>query len=204
MASIKLVYFDIRGRAEFIRLVLEAAGQTYEDERVQFADWETVKPTTPHGSLPYLVYNGKVYGQSGAIAAFLAREFGLYGKTNLDGLRIDEVHGLWEDQMPNIFKYRWIKDETKKAECLKKALEEDLPKYFGIYENMLKDNGGSGYLVGNSVSLGDLYLYDLQDNLLQLKKDALKDYPLMQKLRQNVESQPLIKAYLARRKETIF
>ncbi|KAK7485113.1 hypothetical protein BaRGS_00023653 [Batillaria attramentaria] len=161
MASIKLVYFDIRGRAEFIRLVLEAAGQEYEDERVQFADWPTVKPS-------------------------------LYGKTNLDGLRIDEVHGLWEDQMQNI------------AEFLRKALEEDLPKYFGFYEKMLKDNGGSGYLVGNSVSLGDFYLYDMQDNLLQLKKDALKDYPLMQKLRQNVESQPLVKAYLARRKETIF
>nr|KAG5698211.1 hypothetical protein BaRGS_030574 [Batillaria attramentaria] len=186
MASIKLVYFDIRGRAEFIRLVLEAAGQEYEDERVQFADWPTV------------------YGQSGAIAAFLAREFGLYGKTNLDGLRIDEVHGLWEDQMQNIVKYRWTKDETEKAEFLRKALEEDLPKYFGFYEKMLKDNGGSGYLVGNSVSLGDFYLYDMQDNLLQLKKDALKDYPLMQKLRQNVESQPLVKAYLARRKETIF
>ena len=54
------------------------------------------------------------------------------------------------------------------------------------------------------LSLADIYVYDLQDNLLQLKEDALKDYPLMQKLRSNVEAHPKLKVYLANRKKTIF
>ena len=31
---------------------------------------------TPYGQLPYMVYKGKVYGQSNAIAAFFAKQFG--------------------------------------------------------------------------------------------------------------------------------
>ena len=54
------------------------------------------------------------------------------------------------------------------------------------------------------LSLADIYVYDMQDNLLDLKEDALKDYPLMQKLRQNVEAHPKLKVYLANRKKTLF
>ncbi|KAK7102217.1 probable glutathione S-transferase 7 isoform X2 [Littorina saxatilis] len=204
MSGIKLVYFDIRGRAEFIRMVLEAAGQKYEDVRYSFEEWPQHKSESPYGQLPWVEYQGKLYGQSNAIAAFFAREFGFFGKTNLDGLRIGEVVGLWEDQIQNIVKYRWTKDETQKAEFLRKALEEDLPKYFGFLEKLLKDGGSSGYFVNNALSLADLYVYDMGDNLLQLKKDALESYPLLQKLRHNVEANPKLKTYLANRKETIF
>nr|KAG5697490.1 hypothetical protein BaRGS_029381 [Batillaria attramentaria] len=163
-----------------------------------------VGSSTPYGSLPYIVYNGKTYGQSGPIASFLAKEFGLYGKTNADGLRIEEVHGLFEDQLQNFAKYRSCKDDAQKAELLKKILEEDAPRFFGFYERMLKENGGTGYLVGKAVTLGDFYLYDMQDNVLQLNKDALKDYPLLQKCRKNVEAHPAVKAYLAKRKAYMF
>nr|KAG5697489.1 hypothetical protein BaRGS_029380 [Batillaria attramentaria] len=128
---------------------------------------------------------------------------GFYGKTSLDALRIDEVHGLWKDQAETMVKSRWAQDEKEKAEFTRKVLEEDFPKYFGLYEKLLKENGGSGYLVGDSVSLGDFYLYDMQENFRHLKKDHLKDYPLMQKLCKIVESHPRIKAYLASRKESI-
>ena len=45
MSSIKLVYFDIRGRGEAIRMTLEAAGQKYEDVRIQLSDWPKEKPS---------------------------------------------------------------------------------------------------------------------------------------------------------------
>lgn len=56
MDAIKLVYFHLRGRAEMIRLMLEAAGQEYEEERVQFGDWLQRKPgKTSHSFLPCVV-----------------------------------------------------------------------------------------------------------------------------------------------------
>lgn len=51
-------------------------------------------------------------------------------------------------------------------------------------------------------SLADFYVFDMTDNILALKEDALKEYPLLQKLRDNVTSDPKVKAYLARRPPT--
>ena len=54
MVQYKLTYFNLRGRGEIARLIFAAAGQEYQDNRVEFAAWPTIKPTTPFGSLPYL------------------------------------------------------------------------------------------------------------------------------------------------------
>ena len=43
MPSYKLTYFDARGRAELTRLVFAAAGQSYEDVRIQMQDWPAHK-----------------------------------------------------------------------------------------------------------------------------------------------------------------
>lgn len=203
--KLKLVYFDIRGRAEMIRLMLAAAGQSYEEERIQFDEWPAFKAKTPFGTLPYIVHKGRTFGQSTAIAQYVAREFGFYGKTNQDACRIAEVTGLWEDQLTSaIVKYRFAKDEAAKEEFKKKILEEDLPRFFGYYEKFLEENGSTGYIVGKALTLADFYIYDMEDSLIELKEDALKPYPLMTKLRKNVETHAKVKVYLANRKKTPF
>ena len=54
MAQYKLIYFDLRGRAELARFILVAAGQEFEDKRVDKDEWETLKASTPFGQLPLL------------------------------------------------------------------------------------------------------------------------------------------------------
>ena len=44
MASIKLYYFDARGRAEATRMVLALAGKEFEDIRWSREDWPKYKP----------------------------------------------------------------------------------------------------------------------------------------------------------------
>ena len=41
--SVKLTYFNIRGRAEFARLVLAQAAVEYEDVRVEGEKWKAMK-----------------------------------------------------------------------------------------------------------------------------------------------------------------
>ena len=48
MPSYKLTYFDARGRGEISRMVLAAAGQKYEDDRVKSEDWPKLKPSKGH------------------------------------------------------------------------------------------------------------------------------------------------------------
>ena len=44
MKKVKLTYFNGRGRAEVARLILSIAGEVFEDDRVEFSDWEALKP----------------------------------------------------------------------------------------------------------------------------------------------------------------
>lgn len=39
----KLVYFPVRGRAEFLRYLLAQAGVDYEEQTVSFEEWPTLK-----------------------------------------------------------------------------------------------------------------------------------------------------------------
>nr|KAG5686441.1 hypothetical protein BaRGS_009091 [Batillaria attramentaria] len=152
MASIKLYYFKGGGRAESCRLLLAASGTEWEDVRFTQEEWPKYKPDAPFGQAPFLEYNGKKYGQSVAIAAFIAREFGFAGKNNLEALRVDEVVQLVQsDLFPCLLKVYLEQDEAKKKELLEKTKNEDLPKFMGFIERLLRENG-TGYFVGNQLS----------------------------------------------------
>ncbi|PVD21599.1 hypothetical protein C0Q70_17397 [Pomacea canaliculata] len=97
MADIKLYYFDARGVAEVSRLVLAFAKQPYEDIRWSMDDWPKYKKESPFGQSPWIEYKGEKRSQSIGISIFLAQKFGLYGKTHLEALRIDEVVYLVRD-----------------------------------------------------------------------------------------------------------
>jgi len=204
MADIKICYFDARGLAEVSRLVLTLAGQKFEDIRWTREDWPKYKPEAPFGQGPYLVYNGKKIGQSAAMACFLAREFGLYGKTNSEAAVVDQVIHIYRDMMFAWQKVLYEPDEAKKAENAKKIMgEEGFPKYYGHFAKLLKDNGNNGHFIGDSITLADLYVYD---SMFQVKKvatyDAAAAYPELKKLYDIVDSNPKIQAYVAQRKDT--
>nr|KAG5705588.1 hypothetical protein BaRGS_034786 [Batillaria attramentaria] len=161
-------------------MLLAAAGQQYED--------------------------GKLYGESVAIANFFAREFGLYGKNNMDALRLDEVVAVCADFITAIYNHTIsVKDEGQKPELRKKLFEEEIPKYMNNLVRMLKENGNSGYFVGNSMTLADLYAYNVLDSVIVEKRDAARTFPPeIQKLRQQVEFHPRLQAYLASRPTVAF
>ena len=89
----KLMYFNLRGRAELARLILASAGQEYEDFRFEREQWPQHKGNTPFGQAPVLevTEDGKTVqiAQSLAIARYLARKFGLYGKNETEMAEID-------------------------------------------------------------------------------------------------------------------
>lgn len=94
MPNYKLNYFNGRGRAELTRYIFAAAGAKYTDNRVSFDNWPSLKPEAPLGQMPYLEVDNQKLPQSIAIARFVAREFNLAGKNNLEQVSSSSSYSL--------------------------------------------------------------------------------------------------------------
>jgi len=163
MSQIKLTYFDLRARAEPARLVLAYAGVKYIDDRIPApwdnpAPWAAMKPTTPYGQTPLLQWDGQVIAQSMTITRFLAAEFGLKGKNNLESAQVDEIVDTIEDVIGVTIKTHFETDPVKKAETVTELNKTAVLPMLANIEKRLVSRGGQ-FLVGNTISLADIHLF---------------------------------------------
>ena len=95
MTQPRLVYFDFAGsRGEECRMALHLAGIAFEDVRVSGAQWKTLKPTTPFGSMPVLELPGKPpLPQSNAILVYIGRQHGLHPQDAFEAAREEMAGG---------------------------------------------------------------------------------------------------------------
>ncbi|XP_056001226.1 S-crystallin SL11-like [Ostrea edulis] len=200
MPTYKVLYFDAKGRAEVIRLALTVAGQDFEDVRYVREEWEKVKPTIPQKQLPCLQVDGRYIPQSGAIMRYVGRAFGLYGASNDESTSIDVVFGATDDFMRNLITMYYEKDEAKKAELKKDVEQNKTGPYMDILEEILKENnGGDGFFVGDKISMADILVFDMLDQVTAMI--TLPDFPpKLGALIDRVKTYPKIKEYLAKRK----
>ncbi|KAH3785649.1 hypothetical protein DPMN_163743 [Dreissena polymorpha] len=84
---------------------------------------------------------------------------------------------------------------------MKKFKSETLPKFYKILDASISGHGKNGFAVGSSISLADLYVYNV---LEATGLDELKDYKNLKANRDMVESIDKITKYLASRVKTPF
>ncbi|KAH9495857.1 Glutathione S-transferase 3 [Bulinus truncatus] len=202
MTKYRFYYFNGRGRGELARLLFAVGGQEFEDLRFSSEDWPKYKPETPYGQAPALSVDGVVYAQSIAINAFLAREFGFYGNDSLEILKIDEIVQLWSDFVNPAVDFLFHTDDEKAKEAgLKKVREELAPKILKFLEGILEKNG-TGYFVGNRITLVDLMIFEATNGGMLAKFLDLSSYPLLQKNVKVVGANEKVASYIATRPET--
>jgi len=201
--SIKLTYFNFPGAAEKIRLAFWLGGITFEDERIEFADWPALKPTTPYGQVPIMtIDDGPYISQSMAMlrfAADLAPE--LYPTEKM--LEMEEIMGLvfdferaWGPSLyigmaPENFGYGLIpstsleKGSPEHGETVKamrqRFLETDLPRFCKYFEDRITSSGGP-FLCGSKPTLPDCCLFSLLEIytkgiLEHVPADCLEKFP---------------------------
>jgi len=203
--SYKLTYFDGRGAAETIRLVLTVAGVPFEDIRVQYneSEWPAVKSTLnlPFGQLPLFEFGDVRMCQSVTIARYLARKYNLVGKTDLEQARADMIVDCIEDTVKPVSSIFHEHDPAKKEELRKKYIEEQLPAFLDKLEVLLvANNGGNGYFVGDSLTWADLHLlraYGCWELMLGLQA-PLSTHVKLSELYQRVVSEPNVAAYMSK------
>jgi len=193
--KVKLTYFNLRGRAEYARLLLAYGGIEYEDCRVEGGDWGKLKPTTPYGSLPILEWNGETIAQSITLSRFIAKEVGLAGRCNLECGQANEIVDAVTDMFNAFSKAHFSKDEA----AMKKVMTETLPTGLAQIEKRLTERGGQ-FLVGNALTWADIVVFNFCDFLPD--QSVLAKVPKIKNLVGRVGEIPNIKNWVEKRPKT--
>ncbi|VDK47827.1 unnamed protein product [Gongylonema pulchrum] len=140
----------------------------------------------PYGQLPVLDVNG------------------LLGADEWEAAKIDELIMGLEDLMQKLSPWIHEQNDTKKIEMFKKLMEEEISPFLQRYEKFLA-NSGTGYFVGNKLSVADLAVF----NMLQffdgkLMPGHLKKYPGLDEFVAKIGQLPKIKAWIQKRPKTNF
>ncbi len=205
MPTYKLYYFQARGVAELIRWIFIQAGVPYEDVRLSKEEWAEFKPKTPYGGIPVLEIDGKLYGGSGPIARYIAEQHGLAGSNALENFELSTIYDVTQDLVMRMMVLHIEKEDTRKAELKKELNETHFPKYLGILNKLITDNGSAeGWIYGNKVTYVDMRIAYITNFVLQTSPNALDAYPAITKLKAAIEALPNIAKWLKERPESEF
>lgn len=210
MAARKLVltYFDIKGKAEYVRLALAAGGVEFEDRRLKGGEWAGLKPETRWRYLPELkVYpegDGAApvtFGQSNAQLRYVGRLTGLYPVEDaLAAARVDEILEAVEDVRAPMSASIREEDPGRKAQMRENLATEFLPHWFSLFEERAQENGANGHLVGEGLTVADLSLYCLVGHFRMGILDGVPatiadGYPGIEKVVAGVAAHPKVAAF---------
>ncbi|MCC7538627.1 MAG: glutathione S-transferase family protein [Deltaproteobacteria bacterium] len=199
--SIKLTYFDFHGgRGEAARIALSVAGIPFEDDRVVFATWAALKPTTPFGGLPMLEVDGRRLSQSNAINRYVGRLAGLYPEDAWEAARCDEimdaVESLYGDMTPSF----GMKGDAQKAER-ERLVAGPIPLYLRGLAGLLGDRE---WFVDGRLTMADLKVAETVRHLSSGRLDHIPTdlvenvAPTLAALRKRVVEHPGVRAYYTR------
>jgi len=194
-SKIKITNFYLRARVEIARLVLAAANVNYEFIGVEFSDWDKLKPFIPTGGLPMMEVGGKKFGQGIAIQTYLAETYGLYGRSPMDHLTIDQISLCREDMLIPETKHFLCGDENEKKQMEKTLRGEHYPKYCALFTKFIDQRAGD-FILGPSISLADIVIFEAFTTMFLNHPDIYKKYPKIGAFREKVAKNPGIKKYL--------
>jgi len=162
----------------------------------------------PFGKLPVLVIDGREHiGQTNAIARYLAREYGLAGKTNIENARIDMLVDAMQDAKDiahnmNVAKFKV--DPEKSKEAWKIYREETALPLFRRFTGFLKENTPSPWFVGDSMTWADIVVAEVVERAESLHEAGfMKDFPELKAHQERVYKTPGIAKRVATRPDSV-
>ena len=140
----KLYYFNLYGRAEPIRILLNHAKIPFEDFRFGFPDWPALKGKFEFGQVPALEITdaeGKVtqYTQTVSILRYLAIRHGYYPTDNAEqAWEIDSALDSVSDLVNGLVKIIWENDPEKKLKNATEFFTGPCPVILKAFSNRLE------------------------------------------------------------------
>ena len=181
MAKPVLAYWDIRGIAEPVRMMLEYCGISYDDKRYACGDaptfdrsaWLDVKPTLglDFPNLPYYIDGDTKLTESTAILKHIARKTkSLLPKTLAESDRCDMLEGVVNDFRRDfvVLSYRPGFEANKAA-----FFESNFPVKMNRFDKYLS---GKDWLAGESLTYVDFMFCEILDHVRLMKPGCYDKY----------------------------
>lgn len=200
-----LAYWDIRGLAHPIRMLLKYAGEEFEDKRYAVTvtqgengpvynrdSWLNEKFTLGYDfpNLPYYTDGTVKVTQTNAIMRIIARKHNLCGLTDAERAHVDMCADQVMDMRHGLVRLCY----NPKYNDLKAGYLKELPDKLKLFEQYL---GNKDFLVGDKPTFPDFHLYEMLDQHVLMVPDCLKEFPKLTAYKHRFEELPAIKAFRA-------
>lgn len=164
-----LIYFDVRGRAEPIRLILEEVDESWEEQVVSLKEWDSEPPTTPFHRLPVYCEGAVQIPETFAILSYLGRKHGLLGANAEERMRCDVTIEAWRDYGQQLTAAFAAEAESARQHFF----ERQHPKLLNDLETWYGRRGSRSEFWAGSLTIADFVAFDSIDRLLQLAPHLL-------------------------------
>ncbi|CDW89050.1 glutathione s-transferase [Stylonychia lemnae] len=154
---IKLHYFNIYGRIEPIRMLLNHAKVPYTENLISYQDWPKFKTSgiCEFEQIPVVEIGDKKLSQSKAILRYLGKLHGYYPADPYHAYLADSYMDSFDDISPAFFQARSEKDAEKQKVLYDKLFNQTYPKWCQAIENRIQQNVTRKFLVGEKLSIAD-------------------------------------------------
>ncbi|XP_072212172.1 LOW QUALITY PROTEIN: glutathione S-transferase 2-like [Excalfactoria chinensis] len=194
-----LGYWDIRGLAQAIRLLLEYTDTPYKERQYKagpapdfdVSDWtnEKEKLGLDFPNLPYLIDGNTKLTQSNAILRYIARKHNMCGETEVEKQHVDMLENHLMDLRMAFARLCYSPDFEK----LKPTYLEQLP---GKLRQLSRYLGSRHWFVGNKLTYIDFLAYDVLDQQRMFVPDCPELQGNLSQFLQRFEALDRISSYM--------
>lgn len=199
-----LGYWDIRGLAEPIRVLLKYTKTNFQDQEYQVrgkapsfdtSEWTDVKETLDldFPNLPYFIDGNIKITQSNAILRYIAEKHDLVGKTPEERAKCLEMQDVAMDFRNGAV--RLFYNSRNYEEAKEAYLKQTLPRWCQRFESCLSTT--QQWFCGENLTFVDFVMFELLDQHRLLEKVYLESYPNIQGFLKRFAALEPIQEYLA-------
>ncbi|XP_047641049.1 glutathione S-transferase Mu 1-like [Phacochoerus africanus] len=194
-----LGYWDIRGLAHAIRLLLEYTDSSYEEKKYTMGDapdydrsqWlsDKFKLGLDFPNLPYLIDGAHKLTQSNAILRYIARKHNMCGETEEEKIRVDILENQAMDVRLQMARICYSPDFEK----LKPGYLKEIPEILKCFSEFL---GKRPWFAGDKLTHVDFLAYDVLDLYRIFDPKCLDGFPNLKDFLSRFEGLEKISAYM--------
>tara|TARA_S200000501_G_scaffold30041_1_gene25363 strand:+ start:46 stop:690 length:645 start_codon:yes stop_codon:yes gene_type:complete len=194
-------------RAEVLRVSLFIKDIPFEDIRVSREEFVHLIKTgflpngkkAPFHQLPVIEAEGKIIGQTGAIARYCGKASNLYADDNLKAAKIDQIIDAATDITNLVSPTIREKDLDKKMDDRKLLVNKLLPRWFRYLENLLSEDESTWFV--EKMSIADVAIWRLLGWLTSgiidgIPTSIIDDFPKLKNIHHQVHTHPKVQEWM--------